>query len=152
MKAKRLNTFKVRQENFYAIYSGIFLTDLVCFNVQSTLVVYVSMYRVHRLYMFQCTEYTGCIFFNVQSTLVVYVSMYRVHQLYMFQCTEYTGCVCFNTSSLYYTSKCTPSPPLEPHTKKLKADQMTTLHQLSLQLPDTRQSAQASTHTENLCL
>ena len=32
MKATRLNSFKVRLENFYAIYSGIFRTDLVCIN------------------------------------------------------------------------------------------------------------------------
>jgi len=31
MKATRLNSFKVRMENFYAIYSGIFRTDLVCY-------------------------------------------------------------------------------------------------------------------------
>jgi len=29
LKATRLNSFKVRRENFYAIYSGIFQTDLV---------------------------------------------------------------------------------------------------------------------------
>ena len=29
LKATRLNSFKVRLENFYAIYSGIFRTDLV---------------------------------------------------------------------------------------------------------------------------
>ena len=28
MNATRLNSFKVRLENFYAIYSGIFRTDL----------------------------------------------------------------------------------------------------------------------------
>jgi hypothetical protein len=34
LKATRLNSFKVRLENFYAIYSGIFRTDLVytCLN------------------------------------------------------------------------------------------------------------------------
>jgi hypothetical protein len=84
----------------------------------------------------ECTENTGSICCNVQSTPVVYVAMYRVHQLYMLQCTEYTGSICFNTSSLYYTSKCTPSPPLEFH-KKYTAKQMTTLHQLPVQLPDT---------------
>jgi hypothetical protein len=30
LKATRLNSFKVRLENFYAIYLGIFRTDLVC--------------------------------------------------------------------------------------------------------------------------
>ena len=30
LKATRLNSFKVRLENFYAIYSGIFRADLVC--------------------------------------------------------------------------------------------------------------------------
>jgi len=29
LKVTRLNSFKVRRENFYAIYSGIFRTDLV---------------------------------------------------------------------------------------------------------------------------
>jgi hypothetical protein len=30
LKATRLKCYKVRMENFYAIYSGIFWTDLVC--------------------------------------------------------------------------------------------------------------------------
>jgi len=120
------------------------------------------MYRIHRLYRFQCTEHTSRIRFNEQSIPVVYVSKNRVHHLYMFQCseytgctfqcTEYTGCICFNSSSLYYTSKCTLLPPLEPHTKKYKAKQLTTLHQLSVQLPDIWQAVEASTHNENLCL
>ena len=29
LKATRLNSFRVRRENFYAIYSGIFWTDLI---------------------------------------------------------------------------------------------------------------------------
>jgi hypothetical protein len=111
-------------------------TGGICFNVQST--------PVH---MFQCTEYSGCTCFNVQSTLVVHISMYRVHWLYMFQCAEYSGCICFNVQStpVVYASISAACiilqnvHPLEPCTQKCKAEQMTTLHQLPVQLPDTRQ-------------
>ena len=77
LKATRLNSFKVRLENFYAIYSGIFRTDLV-FNQQCNFQYLLPLYLLP-IFHFSIKAHNSCLQHSCLAQHIQSTSQFNIH-------------------------------------------------------------------------